>query len=86
MIKDNQDEDDNYDDSNDQHDNYYNINDILTTQYLSCIHPDFMGEKWSEGLITIARVSLDNFMTCICICVFVFMQADYLQAAHTAAG
>ena len=59
---------------------------ILTTQYLSCIHPDFMGGKKSEGLIAIARVSLDNFMTCICICVFVFMQADYLHAAHTADG
>ena len=23
----------------------YNENDILTTQYISCIHPDFMGEK-----------------------------------------
>ena len=45
MIKDNQDEDDNYDDSNDQHDNYYNINDILTTQYLSCLHPDLWGES-----------------------------------------
>ena len=49
MIKDDHDdnnhEDDNYDDNNDQHDNYYNKNDILTTQYLSCIHPDFMGEK-----------------------------------------
>ena len=90
MIKDDQDDndydDDNHDDNNDQHNNYYNKNDILTTQYLSCIHPDFMGEKQGEGLIAIARVSLDNFMTCICICVFVFMQADYLHAAHTAAG
>ena len=88
MIKEDQDDNihDNYDDSNDQHDNYYNINDILTTHYLSCIHPDFMGGKWSEGLIAIARVSLHNFMWCICICVFVFMQTDYLHAAHTAAG
>ena len=47
MIKEDQDDNihDNYDDSNDQHDNYYNINDILTTQYLSCLHPDLWGES-----------------------------------------
>ena len=46
-IKDDQDDNnhDNYNDNNDEHDNYYNKNDILTTQYVSCIHPDFMGEK-----------------------------------------